>query len=57
MLTLSKQMWSADNNPKFSNFFLKKFQIQIVIIIFGFTMKNALKWVQTSLVSVQWFLR
>ena len=29
------------------------FKIQILIAIFGFSMKNAFKWVQTSLVSVQ----
>ena len=33
------------------------FLIQIFIAIFGFIMKNAFKWVQTSLVLVQWFLR
>ena len=32
-------------------------QNQISIAIFWFSMKTALKWVQTSLVLVQWFLR
>ena len=31
--------------------------IQILLTLFGFSMKNAFKWVQTSLVLDQWFLR
>ena len=37
--------------------FSKIFNIQNFIAIFDFSMKNALKWVQTYLVLVQWFLR
>ena len=33
------------------------FNIHIFIDIFGFSMKNAFKWVQTGLEWVQWFLR
>ena len=47
-----KCRWQAEI---FSLFFL--IEIQIFIVTFGFIMKNALKWVQTSLVLVQWFLR
>ena len=34
------------------NFFEKKFEIQILIVIFGFSIKIAFKLVQTSLVLV-----
>ena len=58
-LTLSKWMSSADDTSKFLNFFQKKtktwnsnFDYHVWIYV-----KNALKWVQTSLVLVQWFLR
>ena len=37
-------------------FFPKLFIIQIFIAMYEFNMKHALKWVQTSLVLVQWFL-
>ena len=37
--------------------FLNSFLIQIFIAIFGFSMQNAIIWVQTSLVSVQGFLK
>ena len=40
----------------FQLFFQKFFDIQIVIAIYGFSIENALKWVQTSLVLVQQFL-
>ena len=61
-------MLSADDRPNFSNSFKNKTnqkknkqtnknEIQIFITIFRFSMKNALKWVQTSLVLVQLFLR
>ena len=38
-------------------FFSKMFKSQIFIAIFESSMKNTLKWVQTSLVLEQWFLR
>ena len=52
--TLSKRMRSADRRQaKIVQLFLK---IKIFIAIFGFIMQNAFKWVQTSLVFIQWFL-
>ena len=35
----------------------KNIKIQISIALLGFSMKNAFKWVQTSLVLAQWFLK
>ena len=37
--------------------FIFFFQFKVVITILEINMKNAFKWVQTSLVLVQWFLR
>ena len=37
--------------------FLNIFEIQHLNVIFGLTTRNALKWVQTSLVLVHWFLK
>ena len=48
-LTISNRALSADNMTNISNFLLKNLEIQIFIAIFGFSMKNAFKWVQTSL--------
>ena len=56
-LIFSTLMSSADNRLKFPFFFQAIFKIQIFNAIFEFSVKNALKWVQTSLVLVQWFLR
>ena len=48
---------SADDRAKFSNL-SKNSEIQIFIIIFGFSMKKALKWVQNKpSIAVQWVLR
>ena len=55
-LTLSSQMQVVDDRSCFENF-LEIYRTQIVIAIFGFSMKNAFKWVQTSLVLVLLFLR
>ena len=41
----------------FKFFFQTIFKMQILIIIFGFSTKNAFKWVQTTLVLVHYFLR
>ena len=55
MLTLSTQMSSADDRPYLSTIFSQFPKIQIFIAIFGFSMENAIKWEQMSLVLVQWF--
>ena len=56
MLTLPTGVSIAGNESKCFNCF-KILKIQIVIAVFEFCMKNAVKWVQTSLVLVQWLLR
>ena len=54
-LSLAMRVLTVGRNLQTFSIFLIK--IWIFIAIFGFSMKNALKWVQTSLVLVQWFLR
>ena len=57
-LTCSMWVLSADNKCYNLPHFLTKFcQIVFVITIFGFSTKNAFKWVQTSLVLGQQFLK
>ena len=55
-LTLSTRVSSADARSKF-HFSPQNFEIQIFMAIFGISLKNELKWVQTGLCMVQLFLR
>ena len=59
ILTLSTHVSSADINTQNLPTLKKKkkkkkMKFKIFSAIFGFGMKNAFKWVQTSLVSVMW---
>ena len=52
-LTFSMFMSRAGNMSNYSSFFQNNLEIQIFIAIFGFSMKNDFKRIQTSLVLFQ----